>query len=144
MIRGIGYRFFYAENDFILIKNEMSAAQKVRTGPHSFLANETHDDDELEELPTYWDSTASEFQHSRYLIVRAGHSTDLYVPLPPGVFVKTSKKDRKLTIYSAAKQEVYNLARQIYDYRRPSPYTGRGIRRKQIRVLRKIGKRDKQ
>jgi len=77
-------------------------------------------------------------------VVRAGHSTDLYLPLPNDIFAKTSKKDRKLVIYGFDKQQVNNLARVIFNYRPPSVYTGRGIRRKHLKPIRKAGKKDKQ
>jgi len=66
------------------------------------------------------------------------------VPLHSNIFIKTSKRDRKLVIYGSNKQQINNLSHIIYNYRIPSAYTGRGVRRKHIKPLRKAGKRDKQ
>jgi len=85
-----------------------------------------------------------EFPSSRYLSVRAGHTMDLYMPLSSKVKCVTSKKDRKLTILSENKILSSNLAKTVHLYRAPSVYTGRGVRIKHVRPVRKAGKKDKQ
>jgi len=79
-----------------------------------------------------------------FLVVRAGHTKDLLDPLYKNLYIKSLKRDRKIIIYGSNKQLINNLYKKLFRYRKPSPYTGRGIRRKHIRVLRKIGKKDKQ
>jgi ribosomal protein L6P/L9E len=86
----------------------------------------------------------NEFQFSKYLIIRAGHTTDLYVGIPPNINIKISKKDRKLVIFGRSKVAVMALYKKISNYREPSAYTGRGIRTKGTKPIRKAGKKDKQ
>jgi hypothetical protein len=146
IIRGIGYRFFYVLNDFSLTNEEIS----LRSGSSDLerlfyskdlsLGNMEDSDEDL----AYWSNYSNDFQHFRYLVVRAGHTTDLYFPLPSGIYVKTGKKDRKVILYGPDKGQVNNVARSIFDYRPPSVYTGRGIRRKHLKPIRKAGKRDRQ
>jgi hypothetical protein len=151
IIRGIGYRTFFIENDFLIAKGE----QELKTSSLNFSnfdqravydrdnAHITPRDSEEDDIH-YWARASLEFPYSRYLVVRAGHTEDLYLPLEKNVFIKTSKKDRKMIIYGPNKQQVNNLARSIFNYRPPSVYTGRGIRRKHLKPIRKEGKKDKQ
>ena len=136
IIRGIGYRAFIIINDFslnyllnsafILHKRELYFSRLAS------LASEATQ------------TTKFDFPNTRYLMVRAGHTRDLYLPLSGNTFVKTSKKDRKLTIASSNNVVAANMAKQLWLYRRPSVYTGRGVRLKHIRSVRKAGKKDKQ
>jgi ribosomal protein L6P/L9E len=82
--------------------------------------------------------------YAKYLIINAGHTENLHQSLPVTLRSKTTKKDRKLTIFSSFKSEVSYLSKLVIQYRQPSVYTGRGIREKGTRVLRKAGKKDKQ
>jgi len=132
IIRGIGYRAFYLKNDLasastakknILVSASISFSQDIELNNH-ILQNE--------------------FLYNKYLVVRAGHTLDLIQPLPKELYIKTLKKDRKLIIFGQNKNLVNKFASNIYAYRKPSVYTGRGIRRKQIKQLRKEGKKDKQ
>jgi len=75
-----------------------------------------------------------DLQFSRFLIVRVGHTTDTVLPLSKFIAIKSHKKERKITIYGYSKIEVRNLAKTIYKMRKPSPYTGRGIKFKHVRV----------
>jgi len=75
-----------------------------------------------------------DLQASKYLIIRVGHTTDTIIPLSRFVDVKSHKKERKITIYGYSKAEVRGLAKVIYKLRKPSPYTGRGIKFKHARV----------
>jgi len=121
IIRGIGYRAFIVHNDFInLTKN-------------NFILNQGKSDSKLE----------NEFIFNSYLIIRAGHTLDIYIGLPMGVLCYITKKDRKLVLISNKKNINY-LAKFITLYRKTSVYTGRGIRTKHLTSIRKAGKKDKQ
>lgn len=85
-----------------------------------------------------------EFVFNSYLVIRAGHTSDLYVGLPAGLKCYITKKDRKLVFISHLKERVGYFATSIARYRLPSPYTGRGLRTKKLAVVRKAGKKDKQ
>jgi len=90
-----------------------------------------------------WDKISG-FAFNKYLVVRAGHTQDCVQPLPKAVFVKILKKDRKLVIYGRNKQQVCLFANVFVSYREPSVYTGRGVREKFVKTMRKAGKKDKQ
>jgi ribosomal protein L6P/L9E len=83
-----------------------------------------------------------EFSHSRYLSLRVGHSFLIFKPIPNYVGVKVYKKERKLVIYGASKEQVANFSKVIFKLRTPSVYTGRGIRIKKGLHRRKLGKKD--
>src|SRR5688572_13650154 len=85
-----------------------------------------------------------EFKFSKYLLIRAGHTADLYVGIPDNIFIKINKKDRKLVISGNSKILVTSIHSKIINYRGPSIYTGRGIRTKGSIPVRKAGKKDKQ
>lgn len=85
---------------------------------------------------------SKEFPYTRYLILRVGHSFNLYKPIPNYIGVRISHKDRKLVVYGASKEQVSNYARVIFKLRPPSVYTGRGIRIKKGNHRRKLGKKD--
>ena len=85
-----------------------------------------------------------EFTYNSYLVIRAGHTLDLYIGLPKGLVCYITKKDRKLVLTSNIKENVNYLATQLINYRAPSIYTGRGLRTKQVKIIRKAGKKDKQ
>ena len=136
IVRGIGYRAFALNNDF-LGKNLLSPNFVEQLRPiYSGLAGE--DCQELTQV------TMFEFPKNRYLMVRAGHTRDLSIPMHSVVTCTTSKKDRKLVIASNNKILAANLARTVHLYRAPSVYTGRGVRIKHVKPLRKAGKKDKQ
>lgn len=118
IIRGIGYRAFNITNDFInqSIKNK-----------NLFL-----------------NITENEFIYNNYLILRAGHTLDLYIGLANGIKCFITKKDRKLVLISNCKENINYLSIIIANYRRPSVYTGRGLRTKKGILIRKAGKKDKQ
>jgi ribosomal protein L6P/L9E len=110
IIRGIGYRAFYLQNDF---------STRVFRGLWGFIFNS-------------------------YLVLRAGHTSDVYVGLPAGLTCYIIKKDRKLVFISRSKGYTNYLATALIRYRPPSVYTGRGLRTKKLAVIRKAGKKDKQ
>ena len=107
IIRGIGYRAFYLQNDFNT-------------------------------------SVFQGFIFNSYLVLRAGHTSDVYVGLPAGLTCYITKKDRKLVFISGSKGCTNYLATLLIRYRSPSVYTGRGLRTKKLAVTRKAGKKDKQ
>jgi len=95
-------------------------------------------------IKTFVSDNLYEFQYSSYLIVRAGHTADLYQPIPQTINIYVGKKDRKLVVRGRHRSQVSYLAVTIANYRLPSVYTGRGIRIKGLKILRKAGKKDKQ
>lgn len=119
IIRGIGYRAFLLVNDFVNQTKEVM-------------------------VPVVNKTIETEFLYSRYLLIRAGHTTDLYQGVPESITIKTSKKDRKLIISGPDKSLVNYLAMKVVSYRKPSVYTGRGVRLKKAKQIRKAGKQDKQ
>jgi len=87
-------------------------------------------------------SLHEDFDYKRYLCIRVGHSFNLYKAIPEYIGVKVVKKDRKLIIYGPDKNKVMSYINSIYVLRSPSVYTGRGIRKKGYRHIRKLGKKD--
>lgn len=85
---------------------------------------------------------SKEFPYNRYLLLRVGHSFLIYKSIPNYIGVKVSKKDRKVVVYGANKEQVSNFAKEIFKLRPPSVYTGRGIRIKKGTHRRKLGKKD--
>lgn len=146
IIRGIGYRAFIIDNDFGL-QSSISCRGDLQLINFIIQTSSINDMllEDFEELYYYWvHILKNEFPYSRYLIIRAGHTNDMYIPLESNIFIKTSKRDRKLVIFGSNKQKVNRLSYDIYKYRKPSVYTGRGVRRKHLKPLRKAGKKDKQ
>jgi len=85
---------------------------------------------------------STEFPYSRYLLLRVGHSFLVNKSIPNYIGIKVSKKDRKVVVYGANKDQVSNYAKEIFKLRPPSVYTGRGIRIKKGLHRRKLGKKD--
>lgn len=136
IVRGIGYRAFSVLNDFrTAITLEGAFVESLRS---IYTASTETPAVELSHV------AALEFVKRKYLIIRAGHTRDLCLPVKTSVNCTVTKKDRKLTIDSPNKILVGNLNRQVYDYRPPSAYTGRGVRIKHQKPVRKAGKKDKQ
>jgi len=76
IIRGIGFRVFLVINDLITPRvsiNSYDSFKKQFFKQHS-------------------DEDKQEFLYSRYLVIQAGHTKDLYIGLPRGVSVKVLKK----------------------------------------------------
>jgi len=139
ILRGVGYKFFQAIND-------LSAAEDLNTNylPATLVLMSTNQDKSEKVLPLseVLSITNNDYSYSKYLIVRAGHTKDLYQPIPVSINIKILKKDRKLVIHSSNKQQVSQFLINLFNYRKPSVYTGRGVRRKHVKVLRKAGKKD--
>jgi len=87
-------------------------------------------------------SLREDFGYKRYLSIRVGHSFNLYKSIPEYIGIKVIKKDRKLLVYGPDKSKVMSYINSIYILRPPSVYTGRGIRKKGHRHVRKLGKKD--
>ena len=90
------------------------------------------------------DTQKIELPYTKYLLLRAGHSLDLYQGVPSNIQIKTTKKDRKLVVAGSSKSAVGNFSKFLMEYRTPSAYTGRGVRVKKVKPVRKAGKKDKQ
>jgi ribosomal protein L6P/L9E len=124
IIRGIGYRIYVVQNDFKVADN--------------LILNNYSNIDLLYNIIAY------EFPYYRYLIIRAGHASDLYLPIPKTLLLKISKRDRKAVFISNDKLSLGYFVSNIIKYRSPSIYTGRGIRVKHKIQFKKAGKKDKQ
>jgi len=138
IIRGTGYKFFKITNDFGL---GFSYKNYINFDVFDEIFNEENIDDSID----LWEKLVNyDFIYSSYLIARVGHSIDLCQPIPEGIKIKSSRKDRKLVISGNNFLNVKKFADFLYNYRPPNVYTGRGIRFKWMRVIRKAGKQDKQ
>jgi ribosomal protein L6P/L9E len=84
-----------------------------------------------------------EFNYSNYLLLRTGHSFQLNKAFITNLGIKVSYKNRKIVIYSSNKNQMSNYLKNIFLTRKPSTYTGRGIRIKKLYCRRKVGKKDK-
>jgi large subunit ribosomal protein L6 len=84
----------------------------------------------------------NEFNFKKYLFLRVGHSFNMYKSIPNYIGVKVLHKDRKILVYGFDKNIVENFSRSLYKLRKPSVYTGRGIRIKKFNHIRKLGKKD--
>jgi len=104
IIRGIGYRAFAVSNDFAGksgIQSFVEARRPIHTNHHASEAN------------TVSNLAKFELLASRYLIVRAGHTRDLSLPLPHEINCRTLKKDRKLIVSSRSKEIASSSARLV-------------------------------
>jgi len=136
IVRGIGYRAFALNND--LLNNKPLSNNFIESLRPVYTDLQREESQELTQVGRF------EFSNQRYLIVRAGHTRDLNLPLREEVSCVTRKKDRKLVVMSENNILASNLARSVHLYRAPSVYTGRGVRIKHLKPLRKAGKKDKQ
>lgn len=127
IIRGIGYRAFALMYQQSFNQNEVNNFQ--------INDNNTNSRD-LSNLYNH--------NYKRYIIIRAGHTLDLIQPISKNIFAITFKRERKLIIFGLDKQLINKISKDLYKYRSPSAYTGRGVRQKHFKVLRKEGKKDKQ
>jgi hypothetical protein len=138
ILRGVGY-------SFLIIKNDFCEPFPTKNVEIKFLSPASLIVDNIEDDCVFWNqSQLNDFTYNKYLIVRTGHTKNLYQPIPNGIFIKSKKKNKKLVIYGWNKSKVNNFVAKLVKYRKPSVYTGRGIRYKHIKVLRKAGKKDKQ
>lgn len=137
IIRGIGYRGFITVNDLVGDGKDQAPATYYKKFLFSADLNDCLDyQDEVEMNYILWHDLTSAF----FLTLRAGHTTDANWKI--FAKIKNLKKNRKLVLCSKNKEYVNHLSNRAWQYRKPSVYTGRGIRRKGVRVTRKAGKRD--
>jgi len=80
----------------------------------------------------------------QFLLMRIGSTIDICQPLQKNIYVKIYKKQRKLVFYGAEKSKLIRFMYEIYKYKKPNIYTGRGIRWKYCKPVIKLGKKDKQ
>jgi hypothetical protein len=137
IIRGIGYRGFITLNDLNGDGREKISVENYKRFLFSdeLLSCEDYSP-QVEVNYIMWHYLVSSF----FLTLRAGHTVDANWK----VFAKirNGKKNRKLVLLNRSKIYVNHLANTAWQYRKPSVYTGRGVRRKGVRVIRKAGKRD--
>ncbi len=74
------------------------------------------------------------------LQLQLGFSHDVSYPIPQGITIKTPTPTT-IEIHGADKQQVGQVASEIRAWRRPEPYTGKGIRYAGEQILRKEGKK---
>ena len=74
------------------------------------------------------------------LVLTLGFSHDITYQLPVGVKAECADQT-KLTLSSANKQLLGQVAAEIRSYRRPEPYKGKGIKYAGEHILRKEGKK---
>jgi ribosomal protein L6P/L9E len=136
IVRGIGYRAFVLSNSFL--RQRSSQTSELLSMRPLYTEVEQNDLQSINQVGVL------EFTGAKYVVIRAGHTRDLCIPLQVNLRGITSKKDRKLVIASKNNSEAANLAKYVYAYRPPSVYTGRGVRVKHAKPVRKAGKKDKQ
>jgi len=131
----------YKKNDFIIDEIDVNP-EVVATDLESYDRIRLDDDHHLEVsvVPELNESVDYCLWYTKYLIIRAGHSVDQILPIDQNIHLKVSKKERKLIIFGWNKSIINNFVNRIFNYRRPSAYTGNGIRRKHYTVIRKGGK----
>ena len=74
------------------------------------------------------------------LVLTLGFSHDITYQLPEGVKAECADQT-KLTLSSADKQLLGQVAAEIRSYRKPEPYKGKGIKYAGEQILRKEGKK---
>ena len=136
-MRGIGYRSFAIANDL----------HSINALNYNFLMQQRQiyaSDEPSTPVAEFSKIVSFDLQNRNYLMLRAGHTNDLCLPLNPAARAVNSKKNRKLVVISNVHSISSNMAKQLWTYRRPSVYTGRGVRLKHIKPIKKAGKKDKQ
>jgi len=139
IIRGIGYRAFFVPNELCEDGLTSTPYDDIYIFIYTFNFDEIMkcSDDKLLNFVSIHEVT-----YPGYLMLRAGHSLDLYIPMQAKV--RSIKKNRKLMLSASSKEYLNDLAKKAWFYRKPSVYTGRGVRLKGFKVVRKAGKKDKQ
>lgn len=74
------------------------------------------------------------------LNLQLGFSHDINFPIPDGIKMAVEKQTR-ITITGIDKQQVGQVAADIYRLKSPEPYKGKGIRYEGQQILRKEGKK---
>lgn len=74
----------------------------------------------------------------RFIRFDLGYSHPIFLELPDGVDADVEQTNVKL--HSASKELVGQVAAKIRALRKPEPYKGKGIKYKEERIVRKVGK----
>lgn len=74
------------------------------------------------------------------LVMQLGFSHEVRYPIPEGIQIKC-EKPTDIEITGFDKQKVGQVAAEIYNFRPPEPYKGKGISYEGQRILRKEGKK---
>ena len=74
------------------------------------------------------------------ITLQLGFSHDVIYDLPAGISAKC-EKPTEIAITGSSKQQVGQIAAEIRNYRKPEPYTGKGVIRENEYVVRKEGKK---
>lgn len=74
------------------------------------------------------------------LVMQLGFSHEVRYPIPEGITIKC-EKPTSVHISGADKQQVGQIAAELYATRPPEPYKGAGVRYAGQRILRKEGKK---
>ena len=77
-------------------------------------------------------------QLGRFIRFDLGYSHPIFLELPDGVDAEVQQTNVKL--HSADKELVGQVAAKIRSLRKPEPYKGKGIKYKEERIIRKVGK----
>jgi hypothetical protein len=104
-MRGIGYRSFVILNDFHfanLLNYDFLALQR-----------QVYTNSELTDAKEFSKAANFDFTSQNYLMLRAGHTSDLHLPLSSVIKVANSKKNRKLTIVSSISSIVSNITKRL-------------------------------
>lgn len=74
------------------------------------------------------------------LVMQLGFSHEVRYPIPEGIQIKC-EKPTDIEVSGFDKQKVGQVAAEIYNFRPPEPYKGKGISYEGQRILRKEGKK---
>lgn len=77
----------------------------------------------------------------RGLILNLGYSHPVEFPIPPQITVEVNEREKIITLTSADKQLLGQVAADIRAWRPVEPYKGKGIKYQGERVIRKVGKK---
>ena len=106
IIRGIGYRAFALRNDLLFSETVVTEIFENTLRPLYL----NHVENQVLDLVQ---AANFEFTTSKYLVIRAGHTRDLSIPLRGNTRAKTIKKDRKLTILDKSNVVASNTAKRV-------------------------------
>ena len=77
----------------------------------------------------------------RGLVLGLGYSHPVEIPLPPEIQAEVDERAKIITLTSADKQLLGQVAANIRAWRPVEPYKGKGIRYQGEKVIRKVGKK---
>jgi hypothetical protein len=156
IVRGIGYRILYfPDNDiaagFNQMRDNLGEFRPLAGGPRAAQGyGKTKQAIEFELEHVLYRTQPNKLCFAlfndligpRMLHLSMGHAYDEYLPLPGDFGLKQRKRGRKLIFGGQDLVALKDWTEGIFRYRRPSVYTGRGVRKKRAYVRRKLGKRD--